>query len=308
MAPSTPPTSPKRGEFNTIQRARFFNAFDSKENDAGLARVCKTLDFHLPPSTARRWLKERDIQGSPALRRTRKQSFRLGRKSKVSASDIIKLTNQQDPIHEEPYEIQAQTLPSQPSARTLQSHAARLGARRFKKRYTTEISARNKSIRIQYGKTHENETLTGFWQRVWFTDEIHLQSVKLQNEAEYELRFAGQETTLKETKTSGLDVTVHCAAGITYNRKGKLIFYKDPEEPSQKSLKPRKPRKTMYQSDDQYQEVVDAWKAVQATQPDGEVIPKGNAMSQEFYAKKILPQHIKQIKALEEHYKCRYYL
>ena len=202
---------------------------------------------------------------SPALRRTRKQSFRLGRKSKVSASDIIKLTNQEDPIHEEPYEIQAQTLPGQPSARTLQSHAARLGARRFKKRYTTEISARNKSIRIQYGKTHENKPLTGFWDRVWFTDEIHLQSVKLQNEPEHELRFPGQEATLKETKTSGLDVTVHCAAGVTYNRKGKLIFYNDPEEPSQKSLKPRKPRKTMYQSDAQYQEVVDAWKVAQAT-------------------------------------------
>jgi hypothetical protein len=59
-----------------------------------------------------------------------------------------------------------------------------------------------------------------------------MQSVKLQNKAEYELRFPGQERHLKETKTSGLNVTIHCAAGISYNRKGQLIFYKDLKEPS----------------------------------------------------------------------------
>jgi hypothetical protein len=189
MATSTPSNSPKRQEYDTTKRARFFNAFDSKENDVGLAKVCKTLDFKLPPSTARRWIKERDIQRSPAIRRTRKQASRLGRKSKVSASDIDKLTNQEDPIHKEPYEIQAKTLNSNPSARTLQAHATQAGAKRFKKRYTTKISKKNKPIRIAYGKKHEKETLTGFWQYVVFTDEAHFQSVKLQNKAEYELRF-----------------------------------------------------------------------------------------------------------------------
>jgi hypothetical protein len=119
MATSTPSNSPKRQEYDTTKRARFFNAFNSKENDVSLAKVYKTLDFKLPPSIARRWIKERDIQRSPAIRRTRKQASRLKRKSKVSILDIDKLTNQEDLIYKEPYEIQAKTLNSNPSTRTL---------------------------------------------------------------------------------------------------------------------------------------------------------------------------------------------
>ena len=99
---------------------------------------------------------------------------------------------------------------------------------------------------MAYGKKHENETLTGFWQFIGFTDESYFLSVKLQNKAEHELRFPGQERLLKETKMTGLNVTIHYAALVTYNFKGKLMFYKDPKEPSEKSYKPYKPRKTMY--------------------------------------------------------------
>ena len=79
-----------------------------------------------------------------------------------------------------------------------------------------------------------------------FTDEVYFQSIKLQNKAEYELRFPSQERLLKETKVTGLNVTLYCAGFVTYNYKGPLTFYKDPKEPSEKSYKPRKPRKTMY--------------------------------------------------------------
>ena len=72
MTPSTPLNSPKRQEYDTTRRARFFHAFDLKGKDVGLAKLCQTLDFKLPLSTARRWIKERDIQGSLAFRRTRK--------------------------------------------------------------------------------------------------------------------------------------------------------------------------------------------------------------------------------------------
>src|ERR1700749_359183 len=73
MPPSTPCNSPKRQEHDTTRRARFFEAWDSKKNGAGVGTVCQKLDFHLPPSTARDWIRQRDIQGSKALRRTRKQ-------------------------------------------------------------------------------------------------------------------------------------------------------------------------------------------------------------------------------------------
>ena len=107
---------------------------------------------------------------------------------------------------------------------------------------------------------------------------------------------------------TGLDVTVHAAGLVTYNHKGRLIFYKDPQEPSLKSTNPRKPRQTMYQTDEQYKEVLKAWETSQITQPDGEIIPKGNSMSQAFYVKEILPQYIEQIQALENRYHKRFYL
>jgi hypothetical protein len=258
MAPTTPPKNTQRSEHDTIKRAHFFDAFDSKENATSVGEIARLPQINIAPSTARTWLKKREILGDQAIRRTRKTSSRLGRKPKVSASDLQYLTNQDDPIHEEPYKIQASTLATKPAARTLQRHAAQDGARRFKKPYTTEISQKNKSLRVDYGTDHDKETLTGFWQYVWFTDEVHLQSAKLQNKAEYELRYPGQEKHLKETKSSGLDVIVHCAAGISYNHKGQLIFYKDPKEPTEKAYRPRKPRKTMYQSEEQYQKQVKA--------------------------------------------------
>jgi hypothetical protein len=191
MTPSTPSKCYKGQEYTTTKRCRFFDAWDSKESDVGVGQICRKLDFNLPPSTARYWLRQRDIQGSQAARRTRKQSTRMGRPSKVSASDLQRLTNQEDPIHKEPYEIQAKTLDGKPSARTLQAHASRAGAKRFKKRYTTKVSQQNKLIRVEYGEKHENDTLTGFWQFVGFTNESHFQSAHLQNKAEYELRFPG---------------------------------------------------------------------------------------------------------------------
>ncbi|KAF1983122.1 hypothetical protein K402DRAFT_338837, partial [Aulographum hederae CBS 113979] len=98
---------------------------------------------------------------------------------------------------------------------------------------------------------------------------------------------------------------VHVAAGVSYNHKGPLIFYKDPKEPTEKIYKPRKPRKTMYQTEEQFQHEIQQW---ERQQPEAEVIPKGNAMSQEFYAKEVLPKHITEIRALQERFKRPIYL
>ncbi|KAF1982209.1 hypothetical protein K402DRAFT_340853, partial [Aulographum hederae CBS 113979] len=98
---------------------------------------------------------------------------------------------------------------------------------------------------------------------------------------------------------------VHVAAGVSYNHKGPLIFYKDPKEPTEKTYKPRKPRKTMYQTEEQFQHEIQQW---ERQQPEAEVIPKGNAMSQEFYAKEVLPKHITEIRALQERFKRPIYL
>ena len=302
MTPSTPPTTSKRREYDTITRTRFFDAFDSREEGVGVGTITRLPEIEIPPSTGRLWLKQREQIGSQASRRTRRRSSRLGRKPIVSASILDTITNQEDPIHEKSYEEQVEELELECKPRTLQHHAAQAGARRFKKGYTSEISATNKQNRVNYGRLHKNKTLTGFWEDVWFTDEVHLLSASLQNKAEYELRFPGQENRkahLREVKSSGLKVTVHIAAGISYNHKGPLIFYKDPKEPSEKVYKPRKPRKTKYQTDSEYEAQVQEW---ERNQPEGEVIPKGNAMSQAFYAKEVLPIHIQEIQRLQKRY------
>ncbi len=106
---------------------------------------------------------------------------------------------------------------------------------------------------------------------------------------EHELRLPGQERSINEVETSGLDVTIHVAAGISYNRKGPLIFYKDPKDPSEKVRKAAPPRKSKYESDEQY----DArYKVFNDTQPKEDTTPKGNCMTQVFYAKEVLPKHI----------------
>jgi hypothetical protein len=104
MATPPPPSSPKRREVDTIKRSRFFNAYNTKGKDTSLGQVCKTLDFHLLPSITRTWLRKRDFIRSNVVKRTRRLSFRLGRKSKVSAADVRRLIKPDDPIREKRWE------------------------------------------------------------------------------------------------------------------------------------------------------------------------------------------------------------
>ena len=61
----------------------------------------------------------------------------------------------------------------------------------------------------------------------------------------------------------------------------------------------------MYQTDTEYQQMIQDW---ERSRISVDVIPKGNAMSQEFYAREILPIHIREIKALEERYHHSFWL
>jgi hypothetical protein len=151
-----------------------------------------------------------------------------------------------------PYEKQANTLDTKPSGRTLQRYATQDGAKRFKKPYTSEIFKKIKLIRVE---KHEKETLAG--QYTWFMDEVYSISQATKTKLNMSFAIPGKRGTLKRQKPR-LDVTIYCAAGISYNRKGGLIFYKGPKEPSPETYKPRKPRKTLYQSDEQYKMDVEA--------------------------------------------------
>jgi hypothetical protein len=162
MAPSTPKRKTKRREYDTIQRTRFFDAFDSKQIDQGVGAIAHRSDINIPASTARLWLKEREQHGDLARRSRRKTSSILGRKSKVSAADLERITNQADPIHNLHYIKQAKLLPNKPSERTLRRHCANIDAHRFKEQCVSEVSNANKLKRMKYGKEHQDETLTGY--------------------------------------------------------------------------------------------------------------------------------------------------
>ena len=129
MAPSTPPGTPASYEYDTIRRTRFFNAFDSAKIGASVGSIARLPHVNIPPSTARRWLKQREKLGNEAFRRTRRRSSILGRRSMVSASVLDTITNQEDPIHEKSYADQVAELELPCKPRTLQHHAAMAGAR-----------------------------------------------------------------------------------------------------------------------------------------------------------------------------------
>jgi hypothetical protein len=298
MAPLTPQSKAKRHEYDTTRRVHFFDVYDKKLPSTSLTSICRRPDINIPPATARRWLTQRDILGSPALRRTRRTSQKLGRDFIISESTLDRLIDQSDPIHEKSYPEQVEELSCAP--RTLQANlSSRRNARRYQKIQTKEISESNKVLRVRYGIRHEKKTLTGHWQYVYFTDEVHFNSADLQNKVQYELRQPGQKRSerIQEVKSSGLNLTIHVAAGVSYNYKGPLIFYKDPAEPGPKPYKPRQPRKSSVQTAEEYQQQVQAWKASQP--PKADVTPKGNAMSQIFYTEHILPHHIKHIQRVE---------
>ena len=110
--------------------------------------------------------------------------------------------------------------------------------------------------------------------------------------------------SIQEDKSDILDVTVHVAAGVSYNRKGIFVFYKDPQEPIEKVYTPRKQRKSSVQTPEEYAQVVKEWESDPARKVD--IFPKGNAMTQEFYAREILPKHIEHIKTLQRDYNKRF--
>jgi hypothetical protein len=133
-SPHTPERCSKRREYDTIRKTRFYNAFDSKRTGDSLGQICKRPDINIPPSTARTWLRKREIIGSPAYRRTRKTSTRLGRKYILSTPILDDLLRHDHPLNCKPYATQVKELNLLIKPRTLQHNfAVRKGAKRYKK-------------------------------------------------------------------------------------------------------------------------------------------------------------------------------
>ena len=196
MSPPHTPPRPTRCEADTTKRARFFHALQNKKDGQSFNEICRQKGIEIPPSTGRDWKRQFEQQGEKAIRRTRRQSTRLGQPPKVSEAELTAVFDPQHPLHTAPYKSFEFDLGS----RQLHKRYARLNARRFKRATSSALSAKNKRARIDYGRCHRRESgknLTSFWQYVYFTDEAHFNSKELANAQGYKLhRFGHPEDRL----------------------------------------------------------------------------------------------------------------
>ncbi|KAH7321680.1 hypothetical protein BKA65DRAFT_512746 [Rhexocercosporidium sp. MPI-PUGE-AT-0058] len=100
-----PPIPPKGGISNTIRRKHFFDAYDSEIGTKSMRAICREQD--LDESTGRLWNRQRRDLGSLGIRRTRKLSNKLGRRSKVTPAMCRMLVDpKKNPVRNQLYEAQ----------------------------------------------------------------------------------------------------------------------------------------------------------------------------------------------------------
>jgi len=80
--PRTPERAKDPPEADTVRKARFFHAIDTRDRDRSIKDVCKEEGTSY--STGRYWLHQRKVLGSPAARRQGKN-----RKGRQLASSLL---------------------------------------------------------------------------------------------------------------------------------------------------------------------------------------------------------------------------
>jgi hypothetical protein len=299
--------TPKRKEFSSRRKVRFFDAYDDRKPIESFNHLCARHRINIPPPTGRLWLRQRDEFGDEAYHRLRKTSKELGRKLKVCTHDLDYILDRRNGLtRRDPREI-VDLLHLDCHPRTLQASLSnRRNARRYKRRKTGAISKKNKLDRIDYGKLHENRTLRKGWRRVYFTDEVHMDAGELSYSQEWEYAVEGhaEELPVQEvgegSVEAGFTGKVHCYGGITYDHKGPFGTYKDPKEKEADKVVRTKPRKSSVETAEEHQAKVDAWEFDKFKKQ--KEIPKGNAMTTKFYTEEILPKHIEFLEAMKEKY------
>jgi len=102
---STPPNRIQARESDTVKKTCFFQAYDERDASQSVRSISR--DFHITHPTGLKWLRERELFGSPAYRRTRKRSLKLGRPSKISAETCKMLVSpSRNPVRNQLYEAQ----------------------------------------------------------------------------------------------------------------------------------------------------------------------------------------------------------
>jgi transposase len=159
--PITPDKALEHKEADIVKKSRFFEAFDTRTHES--IRSIAT-QFDISEQTATYWLKQRRIQGSPAYRRSRKLSNRLGRQPVIMDTQIQCLLSPSNPVRNQHYEHQIQHFKLPCSTRTLQGTLQNRTnhARRYKSVRIKQLSNSNKKKRKEYGQEHQNKTINEF--------------------------------------------------------------------------------------------------------------------------------------------------
>jgi predicted AAA+ superfamily ATPase len=172
---TTPERQPKRREHDTIKKNRFYQAYDDRNATESLRSICRSIP--LPESSGRFLLRQRELLGSLAYRKTRPQSENLGPGAKVSHDTFQMLVSTSNPVRTEPYEVQISHHNLPIKKRALQAGLKRhtKGGQRFKQAYIKKkISPTNLAARVKYGERYQHETIESFWQYIYYTDEAHI--------------------------------------------------------------------------------------------------------------------------------------
>jgi transposase len=296
--PSTPSRRTKGSEADTPKKSAFFREVDKPKACQSIRSIAH--DFDVSHSTALRWLHDREINGSPAFRHKRRRSDKLGRRSAVSAETCKMLVSPSNPVRIQSYEAQIEyhNIPIKKRALRTQLAKNTNKGQKYKMAYIgKDLSEKNLKERVEYGTEHLDDDIDGFWQYIIFSDEAHYDpSSIVQNEV---LREEGHRYDPPNIQQRGgkTGVALYFAAWINWHAKAEqLEFYNDENTYTEKPKRPPKPRKTMYESLEDYNTRVLQWEA--AKPHDKDVKPKGNAMTQLYYIKRLLPSYITAIQKL----------
>ena len=161
-----------------MRKTRFYSAIDAKDPEQSLRSFYD--EFGIDSHTARRWLHQRIALGSPAYRRTRKLSQRLGAPEKHHKSTYKMLPDPlQNSVRSMPLEAQIAHHNLDIHIRTVQRNLKKHtnNAQKYRKAYVKkEISMPIRRKRVQFGKEYEHKTIDSFWQFVHFSDESRVDS------------------------------------------------------------------------------------------------------------------------------------
>ena len=161
--PTTPTRAIKRKKADTVKKSRFFEAYDSQTRGEDSLESLATK-HGIAKRTAYKWLKKRQIQGSPAYRKSRKLSKRLGRQPKLTDEQLQRLLSPSNPVRNQHYEHQIEHFGLSCNIRTLQIALRDRAnhARRYKSVQIKQLSNNNKEKRKEYGKEHQEKTIDNF--------------------------------------------------------------------------------------------------------------------------------------------------